>query len=126
MSKALKRTICVALVGILALALVACGAASDELTGTSWKLTGGEAMGMQMGEEDVASFVGSMSLEFLTGGKVEFDLNGEKGRSNYTLSGNTVTLKDSAGSMSASINGDEMRMEQTQDGIVVTLIFTKQ
>ena len=121
MNRSAKRTLCVVLIGILALALVACGAASDALTGTTWKLTGGEAMGMEMGEEDVQSFVGSMSLQFLKGGKVEIDFNGEKGRSGYTLSGDTVTIKDIS-----TVHGDEMRVDQTQDGITVTLVFTKQ
>ena len=52
MRKMMKKTVCVALIALLALMMVACGA-SDEMTGTSWKLTGGEAMGVEMAVADI-------------------------------------------------------------------------
>ena len=126
MNKAMKRTICVAFVLILALALVACGAPADALTGTTWKLTGGEAMDMEMGEDDVEALVGTMTLSFQKGGKVTVELNEQKASSKYTVDGDTVTLSDPSGTMTAKFTDTEMRLDQEQEGVTVTLIFTKQ
>ena len=125
MNKAMKRTICVAFVLILALALVACGAPADALTGTTW-LTGGEAMDMEMGEDDVEALVGTMTLSFQKGGKVTVELNEQKASSKYTVDGDTVTLSDPSGTMTAKFTDTEMRLDQEQEGVTVTLIFTKQ
>ena len=126
MNKVMKRTICVAFVLVLALALVACGAPDNALTGTTWKLTGGEAMDMEMGESDIESLVGTMVLSFEKGGKVSVDLNGEKASSKYSVEGDTVTITDASGTMTAKFSDTEMRIDQEQEGVTVTLIFTKQ
>ena len=125
MRKMMKKTVCVALIALLALMMVACGA-SDEMTGTSWKLTGGEAMGVEMAEADIESIVGSMSMEFQKGGIVVVDLNGEEGKASYTLKDNLVTIVDLTGTMEATVEGDKMSLVQEQGGVEVTLIFTKQ
>ena len=121
----MKKTVCVALIALLALMMVACGA-SDEMTGTSWKLTGGEAMGVEMAEADIESIVGSMSMAFQKGGIVVVDLNGEEGKASYTLKDNLVTIEDLTGTMEATVEGDKMSLVQEQGGVEVTLIFTKQ
>lgn len=83
-------------------------------------------MGMEMGESDVESLVGTMTLSFQKGGKVTVDLNGQKASSKYSVDGDTVTITDPTGTMTAKFSGTEMRLDQEQEGVTVTLIFTKQ
>lgn len=81
---------------------------------------------MEMDESDIESLIGSMVLSFERGGKVSVDLNGEQASSKYTVDGDTVTITDASGTMTAKFTDTEMRLDQEQEGVTVTLIFTKQ
>lgn len=101
--------------------LAACGKSGDRYEGTTWKLSGGEAAGVTVTEDQLASF-GEMTLDFKKDNVISLNSNGEAQEAKYSVDGKTVTIKDDSTEMSATVDGDEMSIDMGG----VTLKFKKQ
>ncbi|MDR1801538.1 MAG: hypothetical protein LBQ95_06850 [Lachnospiraceae bacterium] len=64
------------------------------------------------------------TIEFTQAGDFSVNLNGEKGEAKYELEGNTLTIKDMAETLEATVNEDKTEVTITANGVV--MVFTKQ
>ena len=119
-------TLTIALIAIFALT-TGCGssetggAADKGIAGTSWALSGGEMSGVEVSAEDVAALVGEMTMNFKDNGKVVMAIAGMEEESDYTQDGNTISFTSGAEAITATVDGDEMKM----DIMGITLKFAK-
>ncbi|BBF43053.1 hypothetical protein lbkm_1739 [Lachnospiraceae bacterium KM106-2] len=119
-----KKSLVLAMVLVLCLAMVTgCGGKKDALSGTTWELSGGEALGQKVSKEQLKTKIGDKeyTIDFKTGGKVSMNMGGQKGDGKYTVEDKKVTLKDNTTEYECTLDGDELSLEVSS----IKLIFSK-
>lgn len=128
----MRRTILMVAAALLVcLAVTGCnGAASggggspESLVGTTWALSGGAAMGIEMSLDDISAAMGELSFTFDDETNYTGTAAGTSQSGTYVRDGDKVVFD--GGDAEATISGGEMTMEMAQDGITISLTFTLQ
>jgi len=112
---------------MLTVALGACGGSADkeEDTGVvgTWKLTGGEAAGTEITEDQLGAF--DYSFTFGDDGSAQVSVMGQSYDTKYTFESDTVTFEDATlAAMTLKKDGDKLVFEETASG--TSLFFEKQ
>ncbi|MCL1846783.1 MAG: lipocalin family protein [Coriobacteriia bacterium] len=103
----------------MATALAACGGGSDPNLGV-WKATKIEALGQSMDADEV---FGGLSFELKSGGKATMKLENDTYNVKWKVSGNAITIEDASGTVSGTINGNTMIIDDWMGmGFTVTLV----
>lgn len=106
-----------AVAGLAALALAACGGPDDtELSGTSWVLAGGTWQDAAVSGEEIEELLGgSMTYTFESGGRLTASIEtGEKTASvegTWRQSGETVVVTSSGKEQELAYDGESLRLE---------------
>lgn len=108
---------------VLSLTLAACGGGkSDGLAGTTWALSSGSQGDVTLDKDTLEGLLGGeMTFNFEKDGKVTFAMSGMEAEGTWSQDGNTITIESEGQSMSMTLDGDKITMEQSG----VTLEFTK-
>ncbi len=110
---------------ICTLSLAACGGSSDkaqDLTGTTWALSGGSQEGVSVDKETLESlFGGEMTYTFGEDGKLTLALAGVEVEGTWKQDGNTIELDVQGDTGSMKVDGDKLTLEESG----VTVEFTK-
>lgn len=123
MKRTMLRVFSLLLVVVLAFSLAACGGSdSNDLTGTTWALSGGSQEGVTVDKATLESILGGeMTYSFEKDGKATMALAGVSVEGTWSQDGDTVTMEAQGQSFTLTIDGDKLLMDQSG----VTVEFTK-
>ncbi len=108
---------------VLSLTLAACGGGKgNDLAGITWALSGGSQGDVSVDKDTLEGILGGeMTFSFEKDGKVTFAMAGMEAEGTWSQDGNTISIESQGQSMSLTLDGDKLTMEQSG----VTIEFTK-